>query len=186
MARLILDQADDHIDLVPLIDCIFLLLLFFMLVGRLSDESRPEQITVPPTKTANALSGATTGWQREIIQVSGSTVGGDPPRNTLRLGTRTMVSQGLNDFAGYQQVRAILDQIYERAEKYPDPRGSGQMLPKVVVEIRADANAEYRVVQELQQVLCDGLDLATMKPRAHGGARPFVTLDFTTRPVPGL
>jgi len=57
-------------------------------------------------------------------------------------------------------------------------------LPKVIVEIRADADTEYRVVQEIQQVLTDTLDLETMQPKKGldpKTARSFVNLDFTTR-----
>jgi len=187
MRQLAIDQADDHLDLVPLIDCIFLLLLFFMLCGRMSTDQRPEQITVPPTKTAATCTGA--GWQREVINVHGMTQAGDPPRNSLRLGTRTFSAQGINDYTGYQQLRTILDQIYDRAEKYADPKGAGMKLPKVIIEVRADADTEYRVVQELQQLLCDSLDPSTMKPqtvKAPEGCRPFVNLDFTTRTVGAL
>ena len=48
----VLAFADADVDLVPMIDCIFLLLLFFMLCGRITIDQRVEQITVPPTKTA--------------------------------------------------------------------------------------------------------------------------------------
>ena len=182
MARLHLDQADDHLDLVPLIDCIFLLLLFFMLCGRMSTDQRTEQITVPPTKTAVKFEDKK--WPREVINVFGTTKAGDPPRNSLRLGTQTFESKGIDDYTGYQKLRAILDQIYDRAEKYDDPKGSGMKLPQVIVEIRADGNTEYRVVQEIQQVLTDGMDLTTMQPKKGFDpktGRPFVNLDFTTR-----
>ena len=48
----VVPQADAEVDLVPLIDCVFLLLLFFMLCGRIAMDQRAEQITVPPTKTS--------------------------------------------------------------------------------------------------------------------------------------
>ena len=107
MAKLQIEQADDHLDLVPLIDCIFLLLLFFMLCGRMSSDTRTEQISVPPTKTAVKFEAK--GWQREVINVFGTTQAGDPPRNSLRLGAKTFASKGINDYTGYQQLRAILD-----------------------------------------------------------------------------
>ena len=182
MAKLHIEQADDHLDLVPLIDCIFLLLLFFMLCGRMSTDQRTEQISVPPTKTAMKFEDKK--WQREVINVFGTTKAGDPPRNSLRIGTQTFNSKGINDYTGYQQLRTILDQIYDRAEKYDDPKGTGMKLPKVIVEIRADANTEYRVVQEIQQILTDGMDLTNMQPKKGFNplnGHPFVNLDFTTR-----
>ena len=182
MAKLHIEQPDDHLDLVPLIDCIFLLLLFFMLCGRMSTDQRTEQISVPPTKTAVKFEDKK--WQREVINIFGTTQAGDPPRNSLRLGAKTFASQGINDYTGYQQLRAILDQIYDRVEKYDDPKGTGMKLPKVIIEIRADSNTEYRVVQEVQQILTDGLDLTNMQPKKGfdpKAGRPFVNLDFTTR-----
>jgi biopolymer transport protein ExbD len=179
-----LPQADDHIDLVPLIDCVFLILLFFILVGRLSVDQRAEQITVPPTKTAVKFDETKGKWGREVINVFGSTKDGDPPRNTIKLGQYSFSQQGVNDYSGYQKLRDLLNSTYDRAEKYEDPKIKGLMLPKVIVEIRADSDAEYRLVQEIQQVLTDTMDLTTMQPKKSFDpklAKPFVNLDFTTR-----
>src|SRR3954464_12379134 len=96
-----LEHADAEIDLVPMIDCIFLLLLFFMLCGRITMDQRTEQITVPPTKTANKFKDPE-GWSREIINVFGSTQHGDPPRNSIRIGTHDWKAQGVNDYTGYK------------------------------------------------------------------------------------
>jgi biopolymer transport protein ExbD len=178
--------GDAEIDLVPMIDCIFLILLFFMLCGRITIDQRTTQITVPPTKTANKLPEAA-GWTRTIINVYGSTKVGDPPRNTIELPAKNQKwnSHGINDYSGYQGLRQSLDKIYDAAGKYDDPKKSGMMLPKVVVEIRADADTEYRVVEEIQQVLSDTLDLTTMGPRKGvtkpADCRPFVNIDFTAR-----
>ena len=177
-------QQDDHLDLVPLIDCVFLILLFFMLVGRLSNDQRTEQITVPPTKTAVKFDDKNKSWGREVINVFGTTQNGDPPRNTLRIGNNDFKSSGINDYSGYQKLRAILDRIYDKAEKYPDPKIPGLMLPKVIIEVRADSDTEYRVVQEVQQVLTDTMDLTTMQPKKNFDPKTlkcFVNLDFTTR-----
>ena len=182
--KLKLPQQDDHLDLVPLIDCVFLLLLFFMLAGRLSTDQRTEQITVPPTKTAMKFKEGTGGWGREIVNVFGNTRDGSPPANTIRIGTKEWRSQGIDDYSGYIALRQILDKIYDKAEKYPDAKQPGLMLPKVIVEIRADADTEYRVVQEIQQVLTDTMDLTTMQPKKNFDVKtgkPFVNLDFTTR-----
>ena len=178
-----LPQQDDHLDLVPLIDCVFLLLLFFMLCGRMSTDQRTEQITVPPTKTAAKFDGGKE-WQREVINIFGSTQNGDPPRNALRMGAQTWYAKGLDDYSAYQRLRQIMDTIYDRADKYDDPKGTGIKLPKVIVELRADSETEYRVVQEVQQVLTDALDLTTMKPKQNidkATMKAFVNIDFTTR-----
>ncbi len=180
--KISLPQQDDHLDLVPLIDCVFLILLFFMLVGRLSNDQRTEQITVPPTKTAVKFTGS--GWGREVINVFGSTQNGDPARNTIRIGNNDFKQSGTNDYSGYVKLRAILDRIYDKAEKYPDPKVPGLMLPKIIVEVRADSDTEYRVVQEVQQILTDTMDLTNMQPKKNFDPKTlkcFVNLDFTTR-----
>ena len=181
--RMKLPQADDHLDLVPLIDCVFLILLFFMLVGRLSTDQRTEQITVPPTKTAVKFDETKSKWRREVINVFGSTQTGDPPRNTIKMGTKSFSQTGINDYSGYVEMRRILDRIYDGADKYTDPK-SKMELPKVIIEIRADADTEYRVVQELQQILTDTVDVSKMQPKQNVDPRQlksFVNLDFTTR-----
>jgi biopolymer transport protein ExbD len=179
-----LEQQDDHLDLVPLIDCVFLLLLFFMICGRLSTDQRTEQISVPPTKTAVKFDETKAKWRREIINVFGATQGGDPPKHTIRIGTTQFTAKRPEDYSAYQNLRAKLDKIYDESEKYDDPKATQMKLPKVIVEIRADANTEFRVVQEVQQVLTDGFDLTTMQPKKGFDpkqGRPFVNLDFTTR-----
>jgi biopolymer transport protein ExbD len=183
-SRFRLHQADAEIDLVPMIDCVFLLILFFMLCGHLTLDQRVEQITVPPTKTAQKLEDPDR-WERIVVNVFGSTKTGNPPRNTIRINNINYVSSGVDNFEAYQKLRQVLDSAYDRAEKFPDPKNTGFMLPKVVLEIRADSDTEYRVVQEVQQVVSDSINpFDGMKPKAISNpaqAKPFVFLNFTTR-----
>jgi biopolymer transport protein ExbD len=175
--------GDAELDLVPMIDCIFLLLLFFMLCGRITMDQRTELITVPPTKTAAKLK-EPPGWTRIVINVFGSTQGGDPPRNSIQLDKQRWLSHGIDDYSGYIGLRQQLDRVYDAAEKYDDPKGTPLKLPKVVVEVRADGDTEYRVVQEIQQVLSDTIDPSTMQPRkdaSPANMRCFVNIDFTSR-----
>jgi biopolymer transport protein ExbD len=181
-------QMGDDLDLVPLIDVVFLILLFFILCGRLTLDQRTEQITVPPTKTAVKLK-EMNEWERVIVNVFGSTKSGSPPRNTISMPPmQPWVTSGIDDYTGYQKLRDALNKVHDKAVKYDDPKGSGMRLPKVIVEIRADADTEYRVVQEIQQVLSDTIDpFNNMLPRQ--GVDPkslkcFVNVDFTTR-LPG-
>lgn len=182
--RLHVPVDDVEIDLVPMIDVVFLLLLFFMLCGHITLETRVEQITVPPTKTAQKLEDPEK-WERIIVNVFGSTSAGKPPRNTIRVNNVNYVAQGVDNFEAYQKLRQVLDQAYDRAEKFPDPKNTGFMLPKVVLEIRADADTEYRVVQEVQQVVSGSINpFDGMKPMAISNpaqAKPFVFINFTTR-----
>lgn len=183
-SRFKLEHADADVDLVPLIDCVFLLLLFFMLCGHMSLEQRVEQITVPPTKTAQPLN-TPDKWERVVINVFGSTQSGRPPRNAVRINNVNYTSSGADNFESYIKLRQVLDVVYDKAEKFEDPKGTKFMLPKVVLEIRADADTEYRVVQEVQQVVSDSINPSDgMKPKAISDpkqAKPFVFLNFTTR-----
>ena len=80
-----INSAEDSLDLVPLIDCVFLLLLFFILCGRISFDQRTEMISVPPTISARNLK---TEPERIIINVYGKTQSspsGTIPRNTIML-----------------------------------------------------------------------------------------------------
>lgn len=152
-----------HLDLVPLIDCIFLILLFFVLAGRLDGDQRPEQITVPPGKTASRLTDPER-WSREIIQV-----GAD-----VRLGAQRFALDG-RDWAG---LRTALDRIHDRAGKILD-RQTGRMSPQVIVEVRADADAPCGTVQGLQQLLSDTIDPQTGLPKPS--QKPFIHLAFSAR-----
>ncbi len=156
--RLALAQVDEHVDLVPLIDCVFLILLFFMLVGHLSDRTE-DGITVPPGKTAVHITDLD-GWTREVLRVD----------RRVRLGSHSFAP----DPAGWTALRCLLDQVHARAAKDHD------QSPLVVVEIRADSDAATRTVQELQQILADAVDPATSLPRPSTAPRhAFTHLEFT-------
>jgi biopolymer transport protein ExbD len=179
--------GDAEIDLVPMIDCIFLLLLFFMLCGRITMDQRTEQITVPPTKTATKLK-EPQGWTRVIVNVYGTTQEGNngkTPRNSIQLDKKVWNASGADNFEGYIGLRAGMDRVYDAAAKYDDPKKSGMKLPKVIVEVRADGDTEYRVVQEIQQVLSDTIDpsngMQARKNAPVSSLRPFVNIDFTAR-----
>lgn len=184
-------QADAELDLTPMIDVIFLLIIFFILAGRITSEMRSNKITVPPTRTAEEMV-TPQGWRHAVIEVFGTTTRaavGDPS-NTIRLGWTNQPERtirGVDDYSSYIWLREELDRLYEVAEKYPDPLGTGMMLPQVELEIRADGDAEYRLVQEILQVASDSIDPRNeMRPKDLGNppnfglARPFVNIQFTT------
>jgi len=175
-----LESPEAEIDMTPMIDLVFLLIIFFILAGKISSEHRTEQITVPPTKTGVKLDPK----DRIIINVFGSTKAGSPPRNSIKIGPSTFMAKGVDDYSAYASLRAILDRAYDRAEKEPDPKIAGLMLPKVVVEIRADADTEYRVVQEILQIVTDSIDPNNkMLPKSVVASqmKPFIEINYTTR-----
>jgi len=175
-----LESSETEIDMTPMIDLVFLLIIFFILAGKISNERRTEQITVPPTKTATKLDPK----ERIIVNVFGTTKTGSPPQNSIRVGNSTFPARGIDDFSAYVSLRAVLDRAYDKAEKEPDAKIAGLMLPNVVIEIRADADTEYRVVQEVLQVVTDSIDPSNkMLPKAvqPSQMKPFVQINYTTR-----
>jgi biopolymer transport protein ExbD len=182
-SRFKLEHADAEVDLVPMIDCIFLLLLFFMLCGRITMDQRVEQISVPPTRTAQEVKNPKQ-WERIVINVFGSTQAGSPPRNTIRINNTNYSSLGPDSYESYIALRRVLDKAYDQSTKFPDPKNTGLQLPMIVLEIRADADTEFRVVQEVQQIASDTINPNDgMKPHQVTPAtmKPFVFLVFTTR-----
>lgn len=187
-----IETKDDDVDLNPLIDVITMLIIFFILGGKLTQDVRTEQITVPPTKTAAKLD-VPKDWQLVIINVFGNTqtpIG--TPETHIRVGSNNYVSKGIDPpacYEAYAGLRRMLDRVYDAAEKYQDPKGTGMNLPKVTLEIRADADTQYRVVQEIQQIVCDSIDPApappqdpmTAKKGTPATAKPFISINFTSR-----
>jgi biopolymer transport protein ExbD len=165
---------DAEVDLVPLIDCVFLLLLFFMLVGRITLSERGDQVTVPPAKTGNSIP-PPGDWQRVVISLAPAD--GEAPAVVQLADQRFAARSGADGWGG---LRALLDRIHDHARAFRGADGIERRA--VVVEVRADAEAGYRAVQELQQILSDGIDPTTMQPRtAMAGRRPLVDLEFTVR-----
>lgn len=182
-----LAQPDIDVDLTPMIDIIFLLIIFFILAGRITAEISMEKITVPPTRTAMDYE-TPQGWERYKIEVFGNTQAANDddskPYNEIKFGLEDpWASEGLKDFNSYIQLRARLDDIYDQADKFPDPKNPALQIPKVVLELRADGNTEYRVVQEILQVVSDSVDPNNnMLPNADiPNMKPFIHILYTTR-----
>lgn len=165
---------DHEVDLVPLIDVVFLLLLFFMLCGHLTVSDRVEQITVPPATTATPIT-PPDQWRHEVINL-----GGDPADQPVRIRVgQTMDSAGLSHSDGLTRLRVLLDRLHAFSDTYVD-EASGLQLPQVIIELRADTDIPWGVVQEVEQVLADNIVPATGLPK-DGPRRPFIHLTFSAR-----
>lgn len=188
-----LSQPDTDMDLTPMIDVIFLLIIFFILAGRITAEISNENITVPPTKTAEEWD-KPDEWGHMKIEVWGSTQdhtgGGIEPGHTIKMGLHdewhARGAQGEEAFYAYQKMREALDTLYDRSDKYTTEANPSLSLPKVVIELRSDGDTEYRVVQEIQQVASDTISPFKqggefMKPNQERPLKPFVNFQFTTR-----
>jgi biopolymer transport protein ExbD len=180
-------NLEEHLDLVPMIDCVFLLILFFVLCGRISLDQRLTQIAVPPTKTADKFRDPP-DWTRIVITVRGTTRLGENPAMEIGLAPQKWEARGDKNVEAYKKLREALNNVYDRADKLPKDPDLGLELPKVIVELRADANAEYRVIQEVQQIITDTIIPETseggvvklMQPRQNQtGMKPFNVVDFT-------
>lgn len=188
-----LSQPDTEMDLTPMIDVIFLLIIFFILAGRITAEISNENITVPPTKTAEKWD-KPDEWGHVKIEVWGDTqdhTGGGEPGHVIKMGLHpewhAVGAHGEQAFTAYQAMRQALDDIFARADHYEDPV-SKMKLPKVVIELRSDGDTEYRVVQEIQQVASDTISpfeqngqYMTPNKKPPGELKPFVNFQFTTR-----
>jgi biopolymer transport protein ExbD len=162
-------EPSDELDLVPLIDVVFLILLFFILCGRLSIQERPEQITVPPTRTARVP----TQVDRVVMNITS----GEHPLISLGAGGTWLDPV---DPHNWPTVREHLDRAWDRASKR---ERDGRTVADVVIEIRADAEASYRLVQQAQQVVSDSVDPDAFLPRA-APRKPFLHIDLAGR-TPG-
>jgi len=167
MRRTPKDSAVGEIDLVPLIDCVFLILLFFLLCGRLSNDQRPEQITVPPARSVQKTPSV---LERVVISLRGGEVpairfGSDPQWIDLR--------------AGWSGVDRRLEGIWNRAAKR---QMNGREVAEAVLELRADSDAPYNLIQILQQIASGSIDAQTLLPRRDPG-RAFRHLDFAAMPL---
>lgn len=182
--------SEAELDLTPMIDVIFLLIIFFILAGRITSEVRSNEITVPPARTAEEMQ-TPQDWRHAVIEVFGDTTRGNDPASTIKLatwpGAPKRSVRGVDDYSSYIWLRRQLDDLYDRADKYDDPLGTGMQLPQVELEIRADGDAEYRLVQEIMQVASDSIDPSNeMKPKNLGDppdfglAKPFVNIQFTS------
>jgi hypothetical protein len=162
------------------------LLLFFILCGRISFDQRTEMISVPPTISARDLKAEP---ERIIINVFGKTQSspnGTIPKNTIMVNNVNFTSTGPNDYTSYQCLRQVLDQIYALSLKQPAKENNPDLLvSKSILEIRADADTELRVVQEIQQIATDTVDPFNnmmIKTTVAKDRKPFIYIDFTTRP----
>jgi biopolymer transport protein ExbD len=151
-----------ELDLVPLVDCVFLILLFFILCGRLTIDGQAEQVTVPPARSAHIRPLAT---ERIVINLKA----GERPAIRIVGGGDWIDLSG-----GWVPVRQRLDAIWNAAGKRP---GDGHQIADVVLEVRADEELPYRLVQELQQIAADAVDPETMIP-GRAVQRSFVNIDF--------
>lgn len=159
-------SAGYELDLVPLIDVVFLILLFFILCGRLTIQERTEQISVPPARTASVQSHP----DHVLLNIRGD------DRPLLSLGGD---GQWLDptEPATWIALRWRMDQVWMRSDKV---ERDGQTVADTVIELRADGSATFGLIQVAQQIISGSVDPVTFLPRRMAN-NPFVMVDLTAR-----
>ncbi|HYE05605.1 MAG TPA: biopolymer transporter ExbD [Planctomycetota bacterium] len=166
---------DDDLDLNPLIDVITILLVFFIIGGRINDSIVCEQITLPPT-----LTGAPRTYGEEAVLVLN--LYGDGQRCDLRIGTKAFIGGSL-EREPWVALRELLDRAYDHA---PKRHQDGVAVACVTLEVRADADTPYRMIQDVMAIAADTIDPLSAQPRPSGSVRrPFTDLRFDTRDAGG-
>jgi len=166
MRRTFPASAGYDLDLIPLIDVVFLILLFFILCGRLTIQERTEQISVPPARTASVQSHP----DHVLLNIRGD------DRPLLSLGGD---GQWLDptEPATWIALRGRLDQVWMRSAKV---ERDGQTVADTVIELRADGSATFGLIQVAQQIISGSVDPVTFLPRRMA-SKPFVMVDLTAR-----
>jgi biopolymer transport protein ExbD len=164
------EPAECEIDLTPLIDCVFLLILFFILTSQITVQI--EEVDLPialegeEQETANP----------DVVQPLMISVVRDPQgvakghgerAGLLRLGGETFTEKQLTD-------KLIREAVYDRE---PSPRGrgrgsetspGGQKLSKLSVLVRADRGVRSEFTRQVFQACAQAgiykIKVSTMKP----------------------
>lgn len=122
--KVALPDEEDDIDLTPMIDCVFLLVLFFMVTSSFIDEAKAFEVRLPTADTATTI-------PRDAADSISIGVDG---KLALRLA------------AGEQEIEgpeALLEALRNRAEK-------DRSRPVI---IRCDARCEYQQFVRVKNVL---------------------------------
>jgi biopolymer transport protein ExbD len=118
------DSSDDDIDITPLIDCVFLLVLFFMLTSSFIEEAKVYKISLPRANDAVTIDRA----QAESV--------------TVTLDGRYFYRDG----SGEKEV-ANLEVLERQLRDRDDERKKKPMI------LRCDARCEYRQFVQIKNVL---------------------------------
>jgi len=138
MSRFKSVEAEEQVacNLIPMIDIMFLLLLFFMLSADMTQRDM-EDIVLPVANMAQP----------------------DPKQKEYKTITANLVGEGDNWYVviksqPYQNWDMLKNQLAEWAQAEPDPTNKpDQHFTSIAINLRADANAPYKAAQRLIQLL---------------------------------
>jgi biopolymer transport protein ExbD len=143
-------------NLVPLLDLVFQLIMFFMVCVNFVSQQVNEDIKLPIAQSARPMDKAEVDVLFLNVDQHGKLMvpGRDQPLTTL------------------PQIRVYLRQFYADAKRAAEERGDKSGRVKTTVVIRADKRTTYRTIYELLQ-LCKDIGYQRLQLRAlsqAGGA----------------
>lgn len=135
-------QTDMEMDMTPMIDVVFLLIIFFMIITDLTQQEL-EDVDLPTAEHAKPDQPDPEEW-RPIINVT--------YRGEMIIKKKVQydpdIDQGKNKFA---ELRTWLLQAAARMKKEPLSPGSSKMVPDEPVLIRADMTTPFKYVQDIME-----------------------------------
>ena len=147
-------NVDAPMDLTPMIDCVFLLIIFFMCVTEMA-RNEVEQLTLP--KANKAINDDKAPKDRQIINVTYTIV------NNKEIVSNIIIRKV--NFNNQEELVAFLKNKAERAGR--NEKG----VSKLTVKIRADGRVAYQQVQRVM-VACMKAGISRIsfgaEPRKHG------------------
>ncbi|HMP72187.1 MAG TPA: biopolymer transporter ExbD [Kiritimatiellia bacterium] len=146
------ENPDLDVDMTPMIDCVFLLLIFFMCVASMSKVDLTPEIELPVAPKSAVPEDVRARGVVNILPLGAVTSAGE----TVDLGRPFMVSGVLVDDRGLREA------ISERLKQEPELR----------VYMRIDKNAEFQVVQRAIRACAEAgvFDVIFATFQSSGGA----------------
>ena len=133
-------DKDMEMDMTPMIDVVFLLIIFFMIITDLTQQEL-EDVDLPEAAHATPDQPDPEEW-RPIINVD--------YRGKMVIKKKVQYDPAINQGKDkYAELRTWLLQAAQRMEKEPLAAGSAKMIPSEPVLIRCDMSTPFRYVQEI-------------------------------------
>ena len=134
------NEPDVEMDMTPMIDCVFQLIIFFMLITDMSQKDL-EELYLPPAKVATADKPD----PREVRPIINILTDGSI------LVKRDTYYDPKNDDK-YKRFREYLARMAQQMPKEPIAPGSPIMVPKNPILIRADQATPAKYVQKVMEI----------------------------------
>jgi len=139
-------ETDMDMDMTPMIDVVFLLIIFFMVITDLTQQDL-EDLELPLSQNAVPDKPDPDEW-RPIINI--------PHTGKMIVKKKTYYDpENLNRAAPYKELRELLVEFAGKMEKEPLNPGSPDMAPSEPLLIRADMSTPFKYVQYVMAQAAD-------------------------------